>query len=386
MGTMESMGATASVESTASAAATATVATAESAATAAESAAAESALAALQQLAGGAVLVAGDAMLDRYWFGRVDRISPEAPVPVVTVQAHDARLGGAGNVAANIAALGGRATLLAVVGDDEAAEELDALAARAGITRELIVDRGGKTTVKLRAIARHQQLLRADFEAAPSAAALDAAADKFAALVGRHQAVAFSDYGKGGLARVADWIATSAAHGVPALVDPKGRDFGKYRGAALVTPNLAEFEQVAGPVAAADLEAGAAAGAADGLRAKAEKLLRDNDLQRLLVTLGERGMALFSRGGEALRRPARARAVFDVSGAGDTVMATLALAAAAGVDDEAALALANAAAGVVVSKVGTATAGVDEIRAALTAELNADARAGGAPAAPEAGA
>jgi len=153
---------------------------------------------------------------------------------------------------------------------------------------------------------------------------------------------------------------------VPALVDPKGRDFGKYRGAALVTPNLAEFEQVAGAVAAADLESGAAAGAADGLRAKAEKLLRDNDLQRLLVTLGERGMALFSRDGGALRRPARARAVFDVSGAGDTVMATLALAAAAGVDDEAALALANAAAGVVVSKVGTATAGIDEIRAALT--------------------
>lgn len=316
--------------------------------------AAAEAAAALDRLRGHAVLVAGDAMLDRYWFGRVDRISPEAPVPVVTVQAHDARLGGAGNVAANITALGGRATLLAVLGDDEAGRELDGLAAAAGIDRALITDRGAQTTVKLRAIAGHQQLLRADFEARPSAAALDALDAQFGEVLARHQAVVLSDYGKGGLARIGGLLAAARAHGVPVLVDPKGGDFSRYRGADMVTPNLAEFEQVAGAV---DDD--------DDLRGKAEKLLLDNDLRRLLVTLGERGMALFSRDGEALHRAARARAVFDVSGAGDTVIATLALAAAAGVDDAAALQLANTAAGVVVSKVGTATAGVDAIRAAL---------------------
>jgi len=320
----------------------------------------ESALAALERLQGGAVLVAGDAMLDRYWFGRVERISPEAPVPVLGVQTRDARLGGAGNVAANITALGGRATLVAVIGEDAPGRELDALAARAGVAREFVVDRGRQTTVKLRAIARRQQLLRADFESAPSAAALDEFAAKFAAQLPRHRAAALADYGKGGLARIEGLLAAAAARGVPALVDPKGVDFARYRGAALVTPNLAEFEAVAGAV-----------DGDDDLRAKAEKVLFDNDLQRLLVTLGERGMALFSGPGEALRHAARARAVFDVSGAGDTVVAVLALAAAAGVDDAAALALANAAAGVVVGKVGTATATAADIRAALQREAGA---------------
>lgn len=327
---------------------------ASAAANAAEAAEAADALAALDALRGRAVLVAGDAMLDRYWFGRVERISPEAPVPVVTVQSHDARLGGAGNVAANITALGGRATLLAVVGDDDGGRELGDLAARAGIDCALVRDRGGQTTVKLRVIAGHQHLLRADFEARPSAAALDAADAQFGELLARHQAVVLSDYGKGGLARIGGLIAAARARGVPVLVDPKGDDFSRYRGATMVTPNLAEFEQVAGAVADDD-----------DLRAKAEKLLRDSDLQRILVTLGERGMALFSRAGAPLRRAARARAVFDVSGAGDTVIATLALSAAAGVDDAAALALANTAAGVVVSEVGTATAGADAVRTAL---------------------
>lgn len=311
-------------------------------------------IAALDAVRGKTVLVAGDAMLDRYWFGRADRISPEAPVPVVTVREQDARLGGAGNVAANITALGGRATLLAVVGDDEAGRELDALAAAAGVDRELIIERGGQTTVKLRAIAGHQQLLRADFEAAPGAAALDAVEAKFAQQLPRCQAVVLSDYGKGGLARIGGLIDAARTRGVSALVDPKGDDFSRYRGAALVTPNLAEFEAVAGAVDG------------DGdLRAKAEKLLRENDLRRILVTLGERGMALFSPGEKPLRHRARARAVFDVSGAGDTVIAAMALATAAGVDDAAALALANLAAGIVVSKVGTATATDAEIRAAL---------------------
>lgn len=311
-------------------------------------------IAALDAVRGKTVLVAGDAMLDRYWFGRADRISPEAPVPVVTVRERDARLGGAGNVAANITALGGRATLLAVVGDDDAGRELAGLAAAAGIDCDLVVDRGGQTTVKLRAIARRQQLLRADFEAAPGAAALDAVEAKFAAQLPRCQAVVLSDYGKGGLARIGGLIDAARAREIPALVDPKGDDFSRYRGAATVTPNLAEFEAVAGPL-----------DGDDDLRTEAEKLLRENDLRRILVTLGERGMALFSGDRAPLRHRAQARAVFDVSGAGDTVMAAMALATAAGVDDGAALALANLAAGIVVSKVGTATATDAEIRAAL---------------------
>jgi len=314
-------------------------------------------LSALDALRGQRVLVAGDAMLDRYWFGRAERISPEAPVPVLGVQRRDARLGGAGNVAANITALGGRATLVTVVGDDDAGRELEVLARAAGVDCELITARAGQTTVKLRAIAGHQQLLRADFEARPGADALDAVDAAFAAQLSRHRAAALSDYGKGGLARIEGLIGAAAGQGVAALVDPKGVDFGRYRGAALVTPNLAEFEAVAGAV-----------DGDDDLQTKAEKLLKDNQLQRILVTLGERGMALFSGRGEVLRRAARARAVFDVSGAGDSVLAVLALAAAAGVDDGPALALANLVAGIVVSKVGTATATADEVRAELRRE------------------
>lgn len=293
-------------------------------------------------------------MLDRYWFGRVDRISPEAPVPVVSVRRHDERLGGAGNVAANITSLGGRCTLLSVVGDDEAGRRLAGLATGAGIDPQLVTDPGGRTTVKLRAMARNQQLLRADFEAPPGAPALDAVMARFAEQLPRHQAVVLSDYGKGGLAHSARLIEMAATRGIPVLVDPKGADFARYRGAAMVTPNLAEFEQVAGTVA--DDE---------DLQAKAEALMREHDLKRLLVTLSDRGMALFSPGREAIRRPARAREVYDVSGAGDTVVAVMAMAVAAGLDDHAALALANGAAGVVVSKVGTAAAGRDELKAAL---------------------
>lgn len=296
-------------------------------------------------------------MLDRYWFGRVDRISPEAPVPVVTVRHHDERLGGAGNVAANITSLGGRCTLLSVVGDDEAGRRLAGLAAGAGIDSQLVTDRGGQTTVKLRAMARNQQLLRADFEAPPGAPALEAAMARFAGQLPRHQAVVLSDYGKGGLAHSARLIEMAAARNIPVLVDPKGADFTRYRGAAMVTPNLAEFERVAGAVA--DDE---------DLRARAEALMREHDLKRLLVTLSDRGMALFSPGREVIRRPARAREVYDVSGAGDTVIAVMAMAVAAGLDDHAALALANGAAGVVVSKVGTAAAGRDELQAALERE------------------
>ena len=324
-----------------------------------------SAAASLDKLAACNILVAGDVMLDRYWFGNVDRISPEAPVPVVTVdqRLNEERLGGAGNVACNITSLGARCALLSVVGDDEAGRQVSGIAARAGIEDQLVVDRGGQTTIKLRAISRNQQLLRADFESAPGASALDAARSKFADLLARDslQAVVLSDYGKGGLDDSEKLIALAAQKNVPVLVDPKGADFARYRGAAMVTPNLAEFEQVAGAVADDD-----------DMRRKANALMRQHRLSKLLVTLSDRGMVLFSSSpssspeGKVIRRPARAKAVYDVSGAGDTVIAVMALALAAALDDRDALALANAAAGVVVSKVGTATAGIDELKAALS--------------------
>ena len=317
--------------------------------------------ASLDKLATCNILVAGDVMLDRYWFGNVDRISPEAPVPVVTVDQRlsEERLGGAGNVACNITSLGARCALLSVVGDDEAGRQVSGIAARTGIEDQLVIDRGGQTTIKLRAISRNQQLLRADFESAPGAAALEAARSKFADLLARDslQAVVLSDYGKGGLDDSEKLIALAAQKNVPVLVDPKGADFARYRGAAMVTPNLAEFEQVAGAVADDD-----------DMRRKANALMRQHRLSKLLVTLSDRGMVLFSSSpeGEVIRRPARAKEVYDVSGAGDTVIAVMALALAAALDDRDALALANAAAGVVVSKVGTATAGIDELKSALS--------------------
>ncbi|MGR3983822.1 MAG: D-glycero-beta-D-manno-heptose-7-phosphate kinase [Gammaproteobacteria bacterium] len=300
------------------------------------------------------ILVAGDAMLDRYWFGRVERISPEAPVPVVGVERSEERIGGAGNVACNVTSLGAQCTLLALVGDDEAGRRLDGIAERAGIARELVTDHDAQTTLKLRVISQNQQLLRADFESAPGARALGRAHAKFAELLGAHQAAVLSDYGKGGLRGVEKLIEQAREKNIPVLVDPKGGDFARYRGAAMVTPNLKEFEAAAGAVADdADMQR------------KAEELMRRHQLEKLLVTLSERGMVLFARGREAIRGEARAREVYDVSGAGDSVIAVMALALAAGLDDADALALANSAAGVVVSKLGTAAAGVEELSAAL---------------------
>ena len=306
----------------------------------------------LARLASCNILVVGDVMLDRYWFGAVERISPEAPVPVVRVDSREHRLGGAGNVACNITALGGQCTLVAVVGDDEAGAQVETLAAHAGVARQWVVDDAMETTLKLRVLARHQQLLRADFESRPTARALDALGEKFDELLPSHDAVVLSDYGKGGLARVENLIDAAAKKNVAVLVDPKG-DFARYRGAATVTPNLTEFEQVAGKVADdADMQA------------KATELMSRHKLQKLLVTLSERGMKLFSRDG-VLHAQARAREVYDVSGAGDSVIAVMAMAAAVKLDDDIALQLANAVAGQVVSKLGTATADLDALKAAL---------------------
>ena len=309
----------------------------------------------LKKLSACKVLVAGDVMLDRYWFGQVERISPEAPVPVVTVDASEERIGGAGNVACNIASLGGKCTLLSVVGDDEAGGRVAEIATRSGIAHELVVDAAAKTTIKLRVLSRNQQLLRADFESPPGTEALDEATAKFADLLADHEVVVLSDYGKGGLDRIETLIELAVKKHIPVLVDPKGGNFSRYRGATMVTPNLKEFEQVAGKVADdQDMEA------------RANNLMEQHDLEKLLVTLSDRGMVLFSRRCGPVRREARAREVYDVSGAGDSVIAVLAMAAAAGLDDHTGLGFANSVAGVVVSKLGTATATLEELQAALT--------------------
>ncbi|MFP5464540.1 MAG: D-glycero-beta-D-manno-heptose-7-phosphate kinase [Gammaproteobacteria bacterium] len=311
----------------------------------------------LARLAGVRVLVVGDAMLDRYWFGAVERISPEAPVPVVAVGDSEERLGGAANVARNVVALGGQARLLAITGQDEAAERIDSLLADSTIDARLLRDAALPTTLKLRVLSRSQQLIRLDFEARPGAAALAGLQAAFADTLEWAQVVVLSDYGKGTLAAAAELIALARRHGRPVIVDPKGHDYAPYAGASLLTPNRGEFSTVAGPWHSED-----------ELHEKAADWLARLGIERLLVTRSEQGMTLFRAGAPALHDPARAREVFDVSGAGDTVVAALALALAAELDDAAAVHLANLAAGIVVGKLGTATATAQEVAAELAQE------------------
>jgi rfaE bifunctional protein kinase chain/domain len=311
----------------------------------------------LARLAGVRVLVGGDAMLDRYWFGAVERISPEAPVPVVAVGGSEERLGGAANVARNVVALGGRARLLAITGQDEAATRIDSLLADSTIDARLLRDPALPTTLKLRVLSRSQQLIRLDFEARPGAAALAALQAAFADTLEWAQVVVLSDYGKGTLAAAAELIGLARRHGRPVIVDPKGHDYAAYAGASLLTPNRGEFATVAGPWRSED-----------ELHEKAADWLARLGVERLLVTRSEQGMTLFRAGAPALHDPARAREVFDVSGAGDTVVAALALALAAELDDAAAVHLANLAAGIVVGKLGTATATAQEVAAELAQE------------------
>lgn len=300
------------------------------------------------------VLVAGDVMLDRYWFGDVHRISPEAPVPVVHVTRAEERPGGAANVARNITALHGLCTLLSVVGNDEAARTLEGLLAAEGVQASLHRDPGLSTTVKLRVIGQQQQLLRIDFERAPSHEVLAAKLDEYEKLVDEADAVVLSDYGKGSLERVPDMIALARRHGKPVLVDPKGEDYARYRGATLLTPNRGEFRQVAGRWSdEADLTR------------RAQKLRAELDLDALIVTRSEEGMSLFTAE-ESHHEPTRAREVYDVSGAGDTVIGVLALMVAAGADMHQAMRVANHAAGIVVGKLGTAVATPEELAASLS--------------------
>ena len=302
-----------------------------------------------EQLAQARVLVVGDPMLDRYWHGAVERISPEAPVPVVKVGREEERIGAAANVAYNVVTLGAQASFLGVVGDDEAGRRLEALLKETGIATHLKRDAGLKTTVKLRVIGRHQQLLRMDFESEPDHEALAVQNESFVQLVPAHDAVLFSDYGKGGLAHVGTMIAAGRAAGKAVLIDPKGTDYSRYSGASVITPNRAELQQVVG-----------AWRNDEELGAKAQALRESLRLGALLVTLGEDGMTLFDGAGQR-HVQAEAREVFDVTGAGDTVIATLAALVAAGLSLREALPLANKAGGIVVGKFGTATVSYEEL-------------------------
>ena len=304
------------------------------------------------------ILVVGDVMLDRYWFGDVSRISPEAPVPVVKVERSEERPGGAANVARNCASLGARVGLLSVVGNDEAGRILQRQMEEGGIAASLLPDAAIDTTVKLRVIGRQQQLLRIDFETTPSHEVLQAKLAEFEQRLAGVDVVILSDYGKGGLAHIGDMIRLARAAGKKVLVDPKGEDYSKYRGATVITPNRSELRQVVGRWSD---EA--------QLAAKAQQLRSELELEALLVTRSEEGMSLY-RDGEALHQPARAQEVFDVSGAGDTVIATLAAMMALGAPWSDAIHLANLAGGVVVGKLGTATVSREELSAALAAEAN----------------
>jgi D-glycero-beta-D-manno-heptose-7-phosphate kinase len=299
------------------------------------------------------LLIVGDVMLDRYWFGDVSRISPEAPVPVVKVERSEERPGGAANVARNAAALGARVSLLALVGNDEPGQSLKRMMTEGGIDASLHIDEAVTTTVKLRVIGRQQQLLRIDFETTPSNEALRAKLSEFEQRLPTCDAIVFSDYGKGGLTHVSEMVRLARAAGKVVLVDPKGDDYTIYAGATIITPNRSEMREVVGRWKdEADLER------------KANTLLAALDLKALLVTRSEEGMTLFHAGG-SIHEKAVAREVFDVSGAGDTVIATLAVMLANGADWASAIHVANVAAGVVVAKLGTAVVTRDELAAAL---------------------
>lgn len=295
------------------------------------------------------VLIVGDVMLDRYWFGVVERISPEAPVPVAKIEHIEDRVGGAGNVARNIASLGGQASLLSVVGEDEAAEQLIQLLQKDRITLVMHRDPQIKTTVKLRVIAKQQQLIRADFEDRPSHEVLANKLDDYIKLLPETDVVILSDYGKGGLDQVHKMIEAAKKIGKRVLIDPKGSDYSRYQGATLLTPNKNEFKQVVG-----EWQSEAE------MTEKAQKLRQTLDLEALLITRSEEGMSLYTAQ-EVIHHPTLAREVYDVSGAGDTVIGTMGLMLAAGLSFNEAIDWSNRAAGIVVGKLGTATVSADEL-------------------------
>jgi D-beta-D-heptose 7-phosphate kinase/D-beta-D-heptose 1-phosphate adenosyltransferase len=308
------------------------------------------------------VLVFGDVMLDRYWQGPTSRISPEAPVPVVKVQDIENRAGGAGNVALNIATLGAKAHLFGITGDDENANDLEYMLINKGVDCGFLRHETSPTITKLRILSRNQQLIRLDFEESFNDVDLTTLYQQFDQQVANAGAVILSDYNKGALTDPQRLIQAARKAGTPVLVDPKGTDFSPYKGATLITPNLAEFEAVVGYCK--DDET---------LFAKGRALLEEHDLTALLVTRSEKGMTLIQRDVEPLTLPTRAREVYDVTGAGDTVISVLATALAAGQSLEHATAFANIAAGIVVGKLGTATVTSDELRSDIRSEQHGGA-------------
>ena len=305
------------------------------------------------------LLVIGDVMLDRYWHGSASRVSPEAPVPVVQVTNREDRPGGAGNVALNIAALGSAVRLVGVVGDDETGLELLSRLKAAGVYCDFLQSEEKPTITKLRIISQHQQLIRLDFEKAFEASDIIGLQDKAKSLVDDSQVMVLSDYGKGALQDINDLIDLGRSRNIPIIVDPKGSEFTKYRGATLITPNLTEFEAVVG---GSDNE--------DELVNKGLRLVRELNLEAILITRGEHGMTLIRPDSPELHLPARAQEVFDVTGAGDTVISVLAASMAAGDGFADATALANLAAGLVVGKLGTAAISGPELRRAMLADQN----------------
>lgn len=295
------------------------------------------------------ILVIGDIMLDRYWFGEVERISPEAPVPVVRVARREDRLGGAANVARNIVALGAQAVLMGLVGADEAGERVVALTGQEGIDARMVVTPSIHTTLKMRVLGRQQQLLRVDFEELPENGCLDALMGAAEAALADADIVVLSDYAKGCLARVQEVIALCRSAGVPVLVDPKGHDYARYRGATIITPNRLEMSQAVG-----------AWKDEDDLERRAQALRAELELEALLITRSEQGMTLFTDQGRH-HIDAQAHEVFDVSGAGDTVLATLAVSRGAGLDWQTSVAWANRAGGIVVGKLGTSVVTAGEL-------------------------
>ncbi|MFT5534458.1 MAG: rfaE bifunctional protein kinase chain/domain [Burkholderiaceae bacterium] len=299
--------------------------------------------------AGSRILVVGDIMLDRYWFGEVSRISPEAPVPIVRVERREERLGGAANVARNAAMLGAQVGLLGVVGQDEAADTIALQLAELKIGCFLKQDPAISTIIKLRVIGRQQQLLRIDFEEAPTDLVLRDKLTQYNTLLPQYDVIVLSDYAKGSLVNVADMIASAVRLGKRTLVDPKGDDFSRYAGASLLTPNKSEFRRVVGSWRDES-----------ELTAKAQQLRQALRLEALLLTRSEEGMTLYTDA-EVLHTPAMTREVYDVSGAGDTVIATMAAMLGAGKTLSEAVVLANKAGGIVVGKLGTATVTREEL-------------------------
>jgi len=301
------------------------------------------------------VLVVGDIMLDRYWYGPTQRISPEAPVPIVKIDQDEDRPGGAANVALNIASIGGKVTLAGITGNDEAANTIETYLKSMDINCKFDKHSDVPTITKLRVMSRNQQLIRLDFEESLKEIDKTSLIEHIADLVQQHDVIVLSDYDKGTLSDVQQLISIAKQHQVPVLVDPKGTDFSRYRGASIITPNMSEFEAVVGEVKD-ETE----------LVEKGQELLTELDLDAMLITRSEQGMTLLRNGQEEFHLPTQAKEVYDVTGAGDTVIATLALSIAANADYPQASALANIAAGIVVGKLGTSSVSEAEILNAIS--------------------